>query len=82
MPRVYSGVHGQRNYNEDFSLQKNTYFTERIFLEFRAEAFNAFNRHIFNTPDSNPNDANFGNLTNVGTINDSRKLQLNLKLHY
>ena len=36
----------------DFSLAKNTAITERTTVQFRAEAFNAFNRANFGSPDS------------------------------
>jgi hypothetical protein len=81
VPRVYGGARSQNYYDEAFALQKNSYFTQSVYLEFRAEAFNAFNRHVFNnTGDVQPTDNNFGQV--FGTIDGPRNIQLSLKLHY
>jgi hypothetical protein len=40
------------------SLLKNTKLTERVNLQFRAEAFNLFNHPNFNLPDNFPRLAN------------------------
>ncbi len=53
--------------------------TERLRLQFRAEAFNAFNRVRFGSPNTNVNGgANFGRVTTQA--NDPRQLQFGLKL--
>lgn len=37
--------------NEDFTLGKKTYlYGERVSVDFRAEFFNIFNRHIYQPP--------------------------------
>ena len=37
--------------NEDFTLAKRTaLYNERVYLDFRAEFFNLFNRHIYDAP--------------------------------
>ncbi len=46
--------------NEDFSLLKETPIHENFGFEMKFEFLNAFNRHIFGSPDSNPNDYTFG----------------------
>ena len=67
-------------YEEDFGLIKRTPITERVGIQFRAEFFNAFNRHVFGTPDTNPYDAGFGT---VGGLNNSpRAGQLTLRLEF
>jgi hypothetical protein len=62
----------------DFSLVKNTRLTERVNLQFRAEAFNAANHTLLGDPDTT-----FGSPT-FGTINstrlDNREIQLALRL--
>lgn len=45
-------------------------------LQFRADAFNAFNHAQFLNPDSNMSDTDFGKITTVGP---SREFQLSLK---
>ncbi len=67
-------------YEEDFGLIKRTRLSEGLDLQFRAEAFNAFNRHIFSGPDTNPYDVGFG--TVGGLQNSPRNLQLTLRLEF
>jgi hypothetical protein len=65
---------------EDFGLIKRTPITERVGIQFRAEFFNAFNRHVFGNPDGNPYDSGFG--TVGGTNNSPRAGQLTLRLEF
>ena len=58
-PRV-TGVRMPHYFNEDFSLLKDTPIHESVVFELKAEFLNAFNRHNFATPDTNPGDFNFG----------------------
>jgi hypothetical protein len=67
-------------YEEDFALIKRTPIREGMDLQFRAEAFNAFNRHIFSGPDSGPYDAAFGTVD--GLQNTPRNLQLTLRVEF
>ena len=46
-------------------------------LEFRADAFNAFNIASYAQPDSNVTDTTFGQITN--TVSNSRNIRLSLK---
>ena len=86
LPRVSGEVRSQSFFNEDFSLNKRTSITEHFHLLFQAEAFNAFNRHIFNRPDtSGPNSPTFGyinTLVNLEGGQFGRLLQLSLRLEY
>jgi hypothetical protein len=49
-------------------------------LDFRWEAFNAFNRSVFGTGDTNINSPNFGRV--LTTTNEPRRMQLGLKLYW
>ena len=72
---------GIRNY--DFAMFKRTAITERFNLEFRAEAFNLFNRVQFGTPDrGQTTSANntFGQITSQQ--NNPRLLQMALRLRF
>jgi hypothetical protein len=56
---------------------KDTAIKEGMNLEFRAEAFNAFNHAQFGQPDGNVNSGTFGI---ISTANSPRIMQLSLKL--
>jgi hypothetical protein len=62
---------------KEFSLSR---IREGTRLEFRAEAFNAFNHPLFGTPDTNVNDGSFGQI--FGTSSAGREVQLALKLYF
>lgn len=72
----------------DMSLGKTTHITEKVSFQFRAEAFNVFNK--FWTPlenfNNNPNDANFGTILRgtvaQGNANFPRQIQLAFKMIY
>ncbi len=46
--------------NEDFSLLKDTPIHENLTFQLKFEFLNAFNRHLFGSPDTNPADFAFG----------------------
>jgi hypothetical protein len=71
----------------DAALNKRTRLAEGKTLEFRAEAFNLFNRSQFGTPLNNWSNVNFGRV--LSTANDgatgfgtSRMLQFMLRLNF
>ena len=64
MPRNSADIRSFPFYDEDLGLAKTFPVTERVKAEFRGEFFNAFNRHVFNKPDSGVQDTGFGQ---VGT---------------
>ena len=66
--------------NFDLSAFKAFHFTEHKYLEFRAEAFNAFNNPHFNNPTTSRSSGNYGRIT--GTILTPREIQLGLKLMF
>jgi hypothetical protein len=53
---------------------------ERTKLEFRAEAFNAFNKQIYAAPTAAFTNSTFGQVTAIA--NTPRQLQLSLKLKF
>jgi hypothetical protein len=68
----------------DASLTKNFSFTERTYLQFRAEYFNLLNHTNFGDPGTTTN-STFGRITstspqNANFTNDPRIAQLSLKL--
>ncbi|GGG89327.1 TonB-dependent receptor [Edaphobacter dinghuensis] len=70
--------------NLDASLLKNFAFTERVGLQFRAEAFNLTNTTPFGQPGSlNFTGSNFSSITGARNGgNASRRLQLAMKLSF
>ncbi|HVW85329.1 MAG TPA: hypothetical protein VHB50_11645, partial [Bryobacteraceae bacterium] len=71
------------NLNENISLARTFPIHEQTRIEFRAEAFNVFNRVRFGTGSTQVQNSNFGRLTGAGDqINAPRTLQLALKLYY
>lgn len=75
VPRVTGEVRNYKYVNEDFSFLKKTPLGgEKYTLFLKLEMLNAFNRHVFATPDTQPGDLTFGVPT--GTIDGPRKIQL------
>ncbi len=79
-PLRFSGVRGDAQHRWDLSAIKNFRITEAAKLQFRAEAFNALNRPIFNNPNTSPTSTSFGRVT--GTAAKSRTFQFALKLEF
>ncbi len=80
VPRVTGEIRNYRYINEDFSFLKKTPLSERTTLFLKIEMLNAFNRHIFANPDTNPGDLNFG--VPGGDIDGPRKLQLTGRIQF
>lgn len=79
-PRIMPNLYGPGTMNFDMSLFKNTKITERLNLQFRAEAFNVFNRVQFGNPATNINLNTFGRISTQ--VNLPRCFQLALKLQF
>ncbi len=79
---------GPRYYDTDVNLVKNTHFTERVNLQFRAEVYNVFNRIQFDQPGASGNTLaspdTFGQslstITQPDGTTSARQIQLALKL--
>jgi len=98
MARVMGNVRMKPFYSEDLDLMKRTQITESTNVLLKVEAFDLFNRHIWNRPgDLNANDYcilpnppgpcrdpadSFGRLNIANTILGPRKVQLTLKLEF
>ena len=63
----------------DAALFKTFRITERWNLEFRFEAFNAFNKTQLGSPDMNLQDSTFGKIT---SSSGQRNAQFSLRLHF
>lgn len=67
-------------WNVDLSVSKNLRFKERWQIQFRADAFNAFNHTNLLAPASGDvRNANFGRILSVA---DARRMQLNARLTF
>lgn len=67
-------------YNLDLALHKNFPLgSERRYVQFRAEAFNLFNRTNFSTPNTTFNTTSYGQITSTFP---ARQIQFALKLYF
>jgi hypothetical protein len=73
-------VRGFWNQNENISIAKTFRVGESIRIDFRAEAFNLFNRTVFGTGNTNINNGAFGQVVNQ--VNTPRQLQGGLKIYF
>ncbi|MFZ0419836.1 MAG: carboxypeptidase regulatory-like domain-containing protein [Candidatus Sulfotelmatobacter sp.] len=76
MRRYFSGP---GIYNFDLALLKDTKLTERMQVQFRAEAFNVFNHAQFNNPSGNIDNNYVGGFGYVTSALPARIMQLALK---
>jgi hypothetical protein len=83
MTRFNPNVRQFPNLNENLAVARSFPIKESIRMEFRAEAFNVFNRVRFGTGDTTLQDTNFGKLTSsADLLNTPRQLQLALKFYF
>jgi hypothetical protein len=68
---------GPKLFDLDFAIDRNFTITERIRLQFRAEAFNILNHPNFNLPNTGLDSGAFASLTSAM---DPREIQFGLKL--
>ena len=80
IPRVTAEVRNYKYLNEDFSFLKETPFGDHSSFILKVELLNAFNRHAFGTPDTQPYDYTFGVPTY--TINGPRQMQLTGRIQF
>jgi hypothetical protein len=75
-------VRGAGLVNFDLMLAKNFNVTDRIRLDFRAEAFNLMNTPAFNHPGATIGTAAFGVISSTLPGTDARQVQFALKLGF
>jgi len=77
-PRLMPNLRSPGVSNYDISVFKNTTVTERLNIQLRVEAFNAFNRVQFGVPNTSINSTAFGVISSQQNL--PRNLQLGLRL--
>lgn len=87
VPRTLPRTRGPGYDDVSLSVFRNLKITEQVNLEFRGEAFNAFNRVIFNDPNTSftPNPAGTNTNPNFGRVLSSlpaRRIQFGLRLTF
>ena len=80
-PTRWAIVRASRVNNLDGGIFKNFKIRERFRLQYRFEAFNAFNHVRFPAPDTNPGAATFGRVPKTEQ-NQPRQIQMALKLYF
>jgi hypothetical protein len=79
-PLRFSNVKSDNQNSWDFSIVKNFPVHETLKVQFRADAYNAWNTTNFNNPNTAPTNTAFGRIT--GTAGDARNWQLSLKVMF
>ena len=79
-PRQMSYLRSPWSVNEDLAVLKNFALREKINLEIRASASNAFNRVVFGGPNTSQNSPDFGRITGQG--NGPRNVQLGARVSF
>ncbi len=79
-PQYFGNLRSDAANNVDLSVLKNFPVTERLSLQYRFEAFNAFNRPQFSSPNVSPTSAAFGTIT--AAANTPRAIQMGLRLKF
>lgn len=80
VPRVTGEIRNFKYLNEDFSILKKTPITEGTTFILKIELLNAFNRHVFGTPSTQPYDRFFGVPTY--TIDSPRNMQITGRIEF
>lgn len=78
LPTRWASFRGQGLNLWDLSVSKNFSITETIRFQLRGEFLNAFNTPVFNNPNLDPRNANFGKITSQANL--ARNVQIGMKL--
>jgi Carboxypeptidase regulatory-like domain len=76
-PFTVEGMRGQGLHLWDISVVKQVRFGDRLRAQFHVEFLNAFNHPVFNNPNTDPSNANFGKVTSQNNL--PRDIQLAAK---
>ncbi len=79
-PRYYNDGRKDSVNNVDLAVNKSFRINERTTLQYRAEAFNAFNHVMFDAPNTSPTSAAFGVINRQQ--NPARTIQMSLRLKF
>ncbi len=79
-PRNVDAVRMDHMNNWDFSIAKRNDITERVYVQFTAEFFNAFNHVRFGAPNEQVGDPTFGVVTSQ--VNPPRAIQFGLRVGF
>lgn len=79
-PLRFGGIRSDGQNSWDFSIVKNFPIHESFRAQFRADAYNAWNKTNFNAPNTAPTNTAFGRIT--GTAGDARNWQMSLKVMF
>lgn len=79
-PSRFSNLRLDKANNIDLSVVKNFRIAERVSVQYRLEAFNAFNHAEMDNPDLNPTSKTFGKITNQPNL--ARSIQMGLRLKF
>lgn len=82
MRRNSANIRGPAYLDEDFGISKLIPIHDNITVDFRAEMFDAFNRHIFARPNSDLNSSNQFVGQIGGLQNGPRNVQFRLRINY
>jgi hypothetical protein len=82
MPRNSADIRGPAYLTEDFGISKVIPIHGNIKADFRAEMFDAFNRHIFTRPNSDLSNSNVSVGQIGGLQNGPRNVQFRLNITY
>lgn len=78
-PWYYAGLNGPGATFVDMTLTKNFNITSKYKVEARIEAYNAFNRVVWDNPDLSLASANFGKVTRKRTDITGREIQIGIR---
>lgn len=81
-PYYYQGLNGPGWQVTDMTLTKMFNFGSRYRLEFRAEAYNAFNQITWDNPDLTISSSNFGKVTRKRVDGNGREIQIGLRFMF